>query len=231
MIIRRSDERGLADHGWLRSRHTFSFADYHDPAHMGFRTLRVINQDVVQPGRGFGTHAHRDMEIISYVLEGELAHRDSMGNEGVIRAGDVQRMTAGTGVAHSEFNHSPREPVHFLQIWITPERRGLEPGYEQRSFSPGERRGALRLVASRDGREGSVTVHQDVELRAALLEADQEVRHELAPGRGAWIQLVRGSVQLDGERLGPGDGAAVEQPGVLRFTAAEPAELLLFDLG
>ena len=231
MIIRRSDERGRADHGWLRSRHTFSFADYHDPAHMGFRTLRVINQDVVQPGRGFGTHAHRDMEIISYVLEGELAHQDSMGNEGVIRPGDVQRMTAGTGVAHSEFNHSPREPVHFLQIWIMPERRNLEPGYEQRSFPAQERRGALRLVASRDGREGSVTVHQDVELRAALLEPDQEVRHELLPGRGAWIQVVRGAVQLDGERLGPGDGAAVERPGALRFTAAEPAELLLFDLG
>jgi len=230
--IRRAGDRGRADHGWLRSLHTFSFADYYDPGHMGFRTLRVINEDRVEPGRGFGTHSHRDMEIVSYVLAGALAHKDSMGSSGVISPGDVQRMSAGTGVSHSEFNHSGSELVHFLQIWIVPERRGLAPSYEQKHFAPAERRGQLRLIASRDGRDGSVTIHQDAEIRAALLAPGEIVTHQLAAGRGAWLQVARGSLSLHGGDvvLGAGDAASFESPGSIEIAAREDAELLLFDL-
>ena len=191
MIVKRpAAERGHFDHGWLDTSHTFSFADYHDPAHMGFRSLRVINEDRVAPGQGFGTHSHRDMEIISYVLEGELAHKDSTGTASTIRPGDVQRMSAGTGVTHSEFNGKRDQPVHFLQIWLLPDRRGLAPGYEQKAISPREERGALRLVASRDGRGGSVTIHQDADLYASRLEPGERVKHALADGRHAWLRVV-----------------------------------------
>ncbi len=231
LTIRRSQERGHADHGWLDSHHTFSFADYHDPRHMGFRSLRVINEDRVAPGKGFGTHSHRDMEIISYVLAGALEHKDSLGTGSVIEPGDVQRMSAGTGVAHSEFNHSRSEPVHFLQIWILPERRGSAPGYEQRRFEPAERAGRLRLIASRDGREGSVTVHQDVALYAALLAPDELVIHRFAAGRNGWLQVARGSVKVGEATLQVGDGAAIEQAEQIEIVGVEAAELLLFDLG
>jgi quercetin 2,3-dioxygenase len=227
--IRRASERGHFDHGWLNTFHTFSFADYHDPAFMGFRSLRVINEDRVAPGQGFGEHRHRDMEIVSYVLEGALAHRDSMGNSGVIRPGDVQRMSAGTGVRHSEFNGSKTEPVHFLQVWILPERQGTSPGYEQKTFPETEKRGRLRLIGSRDGREGSVTIQQDVELYASVLEDGERARHRLAPGRHAWIQVARGEVELNGIELGPGDGAAITGESELDATGRE-SELLLFDL-
>jgi len=228
--IRRAGERGFADHGWLRSFHTFSFADYYDPAHMGFHTLRVINEDRVEPGRGFGTHSHRDMEIVSYVLAGELAHKDSMGSSGVIRPGDVQRMSAGTGVSHSEFNNSRAEEVHFLQIWIMPERGGLAPSYEQKHFPPAERSGRLRLIASPGGRDGSVTIHQDAEIRAALLAAGDRVSHELASGRAAWLHVARGAVTVGGTSLAAGDAAAFERAGTIEIAASEDAELLLFEL-
>jgi quercetin 2,3-dioxygenase len=230
MQIRRSHERGFADHGWLRSFHTFSFADYQDPAHMGFRALRVINEDRVEPGRGFGTHAHRDMEIVSYVLEGELAHKDSMGNGSVIRPGDVQRMSAGSGVTHSEFNPSPEQVVHFLQIWIVPERRGIAPSYEQKNFSEQERRGVLRLLASPDGRDGSVRVNQDARLYASLLAEGERVGHQLAGDRHAFIHVARGSVDLAGERLDAGDAAALSAPAAIELRAKSACELLLFDL-
>jgi redox-sensitive bicupin YhaK (pirin superfamily) len=228
--IRRASDRGHFDHGWLNTYHTFSFADYHDPAHMGFRSLRVLNDDRVAPGQGFGEHRHRDMEIVSYVLEGALAHRDSMGNSGVIRPGDVQRMSAGTGVQHSEFNGSRTEPVHFLQIWILPEARGTAPGYEQKTFPPETRRGKLRLIGSRDGREGSVTIRQDVDAYASVLEDGQNLRHVLAPGRHAWLQVAEGELELNGNRLDEGDGAAVSGEEELDI-AGKGAELLLFDLG
>jgi redox-sensitive bicupin YhaK (pirin superfamily) len=231
MKIRRASERGRAEHGWLRSFHTFSFAEYHDPAHMGFRALRVINDDRVQPGKGFGTHPHRDMEIVTYVLEGELEHRDSMGNGSTIRPGDVQRMSAGTGVTHSEFNPSSENPVHFLQIWILPERRGLPPGYEQRTFPASERQGRLHLVASHGGRDGSVTVHQDVDLYAALLGAGQSARHQLPAGRHAWLHVASGRVDVAGTSLGAGDAAAISEPGPLPIEGREASEVLLFDLG
>jgi quercetin 2,3-dioxygenase len=227
--IRRAAERGHFDHGWLNTYHTFSFADYHDPAHMGFRSLRVLNDDRVAPGQGFGEHRHRDMEIVSYVLEGALAHRDSMGNSGVIRPGDVQRMSAGTGVQHSEFNGSRTEPVHFLQIWILPEAPGTAPGYEQRTFLPQTRRGKLRLIGSRDGREGSVTIRQDVDAWASVLETGQEVRHVVAPGRHGWLQVAEGELELNGNRLEEGDGAAVSDERALEITG-KGAEFLLFDL-
>ncbi len=231
MITRRpSDERGRADFGWLASRHTFSFGEYHDPRHMGFRALRVINQDVVSPSKGFGTHGHRDMEIVSYVLDGQLEHKDSMGNGSVLVPGDVQRMTAGTGVLHSEFNPSHSAPVHFLQIWILPERPGLTPGYEQKNFSRAEREGRLRLVGDRDGTEGAVTIHQDVRLYAGLLAAGTRVSQALTPGRHAWVQVARGSVTVSGERLGAGDGAAVSDVRELELDAQTDAEVLLFDL-
>lgn len=227
--IRRSDERGAFDHGWLDTRHTFSFADYHDPRFMGFRALRVINEDVVAPGRGFGTHSHRDMEIITYVLSGGLRHDDSMGNGSVIRPGDVQRMSAGTGVRHSEVNASDDEPVHFLQIWILPERRDLTPGYEQKHFDRDDLRGGFRLVASPEGRDGSVTLHQDVRLYSALLDGER-AEIELDEGRYAWVQVARGEVELNGERLLQGDGAAMRDERTLKITNAREAEVLLFDL-
>ena len=231
MITRRlAQDRGHAQHGWLDSYHTFSFADYYDPRHMGFRTLRVINEDRVQPGKGFGTHPHRDMEIISYVLEGALAHKDSLGTGSVIRPGEVQRMTAGTGVTHSEFNPSRTEPVHFLQIWLLPERAGLPPSYEQRAFPTEEKQGRLRLVASPDGREGSVTIHQAVDLYASLLAPGQAVTHRLTPGRHAWVQVARGTIRLNDTALSAGDGAAASEETLLTMTATDPAEVLLFDL-
>ena len=227
--VRKADERGHFDHGWLNTYHTFSFADYHDPAHMGFRSLRVLNDDRVAPGQGFGEHRHRDMEIVSYVLEGALAHKDSMGNSGVIRPGDVQKMSAGTGVQHSEFNGSRSEPVHFLQIWIVPEVRGIAPAYEQKTFPPETRRGTLRLIGSRDGRDGSVTIRQDVDAYASVLEDGQDVRHALAPGRSAWLHVAEGELELNGTRLEEGDGAAVENEPELAITG-KGAEFLLFDL-
>ena len=231
MIRRRpSEERGRGSHGWLDSRHTFSFADYHDPAHMGFRALRVINEDRVQAGKGFGTHPHRDMEIISYVLEGELGHKDSMGTGSVIRPGDVQRMSAGTGVLHSEMNPSPTNPVHFFQIWLMPERRGIPAGYEQKHFPAEEKRGRLRLVASRDGRDGSITVNQDADLYAGLFTPGEGARLELRPGRHAWIQVARGEVTVNGETLREGDGAAVSEEAALDLKATADAEVLVFDL-
>jgi hypothetical protein len=231
--IRKAQERGHARHGWLESFHTFSFADYHDPEQMGFRALRVVNEDRVQPGRGFGTHSHRDMEIVSYVIAGALEHRDSLGNGSVIRPGDVQRMSAGTGVTHSEYNPSATELVHFLQIWILPERSGLEPSYEQRHFVPDERRGRLRRVASRDGREGSLRLHQDADLYAALLGDGQSVELALRRGRGAWVQVTRGRAALDGADLEAGDGAALVGEAAVRLTGAgagTETDLLVFDL-
>ncbi len=229
--IRRADERGFADHGWLRSFHSFSFADYHDPKHMGFRNLRVINEDRVAPGRGFGRHPHRDMEIISYVLDGSLEHRDSMGNGSVIRPGEVQRMSAGTGVFHSEFNGSQQDQVHFLQIWILPKRRGIQPGYEQKLFEPDTRRDKLRLVADPEGREGALTIHADARLYAGLIGSDRSVEHVVAPGRHAWVQVARGSIELAGHTLVAGDGAAIDEAGTLTLIGrSDDAEVLVFDL-
>jgi len=230
ITLRRSEERGHANHGWLDSRHTFSFAGYYDPAHMGFRALRVINEDRVQPGQGFGTHPHRDMEIVSYVLGGALEHKDSMGNGSVIRPGDVQRMSAGTGVTHSEFNGSRSELVHFLQIWIVPEERGIAPGYEQKRFPDEEKRGKLRLVASREGREGSVTIHQDASLYVTQLESGEEVRYALAPERHAWIHVASGEVMLGEHLLRAGDAAAVSDEGEITLSGHGKGEVLLFDL-
>jgi len=230
LTVRKAQERGHARHGWLESYHTFSFAGYHDPRFMGFRDLRVINEDRVQPKQGFGTHSHRDMEIVSYVLEGALAHEDSLGTGSVIRPGDVQRMSAGTGVSHSEFNHSPDELVHFLQIWILPERDGLAPSYEQKHFAPEERRGRLRLVAAPDGRDGSIRIHQDVALYATLLGAGDELSHALRPGRHAWVQVARGTCALNGVLLEAGDGVAVSDETSLRLSDAKDAEVLVFDL-
>jgi quercetin 2,3-dioxygenase len=231
ITVRRSEERGHADHGWLDTRHTFSFADYYDEEHMGFRALRVINEDRVQPAQGFGTHGHRDMEIVTYVLEGELAHRDSMGTGSTIRPGEVQRMSAGTGVRHSETNPSRERPVHFLQIWILPDRTGYAPGYHQKAFPDAERRGKLRLVASPDGAQGSVTVHQDARLYAALLGDGERVRHAIAQGRHAWVHVARGELTLNGEALHAGDGAAVSEEAALEIVGgAGLAEVLVFDL-
>jgi hypothetical protein len=231
ITLRRAEERGHFDHGWLNTRHTFSFADYYDPKHMGFRDLRVINDDLVAPGEGFGEHPHRDMEILTYILEGALEHKDSMGNGSVIRPGDVQRMSAGTGVTHSEFNPSPRERVHLLQIWILPEKRGAEPGYEQKHFTPEERRGRLRLVASRDGQDGSVTINQDSRIYATLLDQGQSVSFENAQGRHAWLHLARGEAKLNGETLRAGDGVAITGKESLTLTAGPGgAEALVFDL-
>jgi redox-sensitive bicupin YhaK (pirin superfamily) len=229
--IRPANERGAANHGWLDSRHTFSFADYYDPEFMGFGPLRVINEDRVQPGQGFGTHSHRDMEIISYVLEGALAHKDNIGNGSVIRPGTVQRMSAGTGVEHSEFNASKTEPVHFLQIWIKPERDRMRPSYEERTYADDEKRGRLRLVAARDGRDGAVVVHQDVDLYAALLRSGEAVTHKLRPGRKIWFQVARGSVSVNGTQLGAGDGAAIADEERVEINAAGDAEILLLDMG
>ena len=228
--IRPASERGTANFGWLNSRHTFSFGHYYDPEHMGFGPLRVINEDRVTPGQGFATHGHSDMEIISYVLDGALEHKDSLGTGSVIRPGDVQRMTAGTGVRHSEYNASDTEPVHFLQIWILPEKNGLAPSYEQTSFPADEKRGRLRLVGSRDGRDGSVTIHQDVDLYSTLLADGDEVRHALARGRKGWVQVARGSAELNGEPIAAGDGVAIEGPSDIVFKGTGDAEILLFDM-
>ncbi|HEY4037771.1 MAG TPA: pirin family protein [Burkholderiaceae bacterium] len=231
MEIRRAADRGTSKHGWLDSRHTFSFADFYDAGHMGFGPLRVINEDRVAPGTGFGQHGHRDMEIISYVLQGALEHKDSIGTGSVIRPGDVQIMSAGSGILHSEFNHSKVEPVHFLQIWIEPDRSGIAPRYEQKTFSEGDKRGRLLLVASPDGRDGSLTVYQDVELRAAVLESGQPVAYPLQPGRKAWLQVARGALQLNGQDLGAGDGAAIDgEPSLTLEATSDRAELLLFDM-
>jgi redox-sensitive bicupin YhaK (pirin superfamily) len=228
--VRTSSERGHFDHGWLDTYHTFSFARYYDPRHMGFRALRVINEDRVAPGRGFGMHPHEDMEIVTLVLSGALAHQDTLGTGSTIRPGELQRMTAGTGIAHSEFNPSESEPVHLYQIWLLPEREGLEPSYEQRAFPEADRRDRLRLVASPDGRDGSLTIRQDARLYLATLGDGREVAHDVAPGRHAWLQVLRGDVSLNDVRLAAGDGAAASDETALAIRAEGPAEVLLFDL-
>jgi quercetin 2,3-dioxygenase len=230
ITLRKAGDRGHANHGWLDTHHTFSFADYYDPRHEGFRTLRVINDDRVAPGAGFPNHPHRDMEIITYVLEGALEHQDSMGNGSVIRPGEVQRMSAGAGVVHSEYNHSRDEPVHFLQIWILPDRAGHQPGYEQKTFPAPQRQGRLRLVASPDGADGSVTVHQDARIYAAILGAGQRVRHALTGDRRAWVQVARGKVRLGSQDLEEGDGAAINGESGIDLEGVDNAEVLLFDL-
>jgi quercetin 2,3-dioxygenase len=230
MTIRPAEKRGHAAHGWLDSRHTFSFADYHDPEQMGFRSLRVINEDRVQPSQGFGTHPHSDMEIVSYVLEGGLEHKDSMGTGSIIRPGDVQRMSAGTGVRHSEFNASKTELVHFLQIWLLPAQRGIRPSYEQKSFTRADKQGRLRVVASPDGREGSVTIHADAVLYAGVFEKGEAAELALAPGRHAWIQVTRGTVRVNACDLGAGDGAALSEEAVVRVEGVDGGEVLVFDL-
>jgi redox-sensitive bicupin YhaK (pirin superfamily) len=228
--IRPAAERGHFNHGWLETYHTFSFGDYHDPAHHHFRALRVMNEDRVAPGQGFGMHPHRDMEIVTYVLEGALEHQDSMGNGEVLRPGELQRMTAGTGIMHSEFNPSSTEPVHLYQIWLFPEGKGLSPSYEQKAFADEEKHNRWRLVASRDGREGSLTIHQDAEIHLARLEEGRQLAHSVSPGRHVWLQVLRGAATLNGQSLDAGDGAAVSEESKLTVEAATDAELLLFDL-
>jgi redox-sensitive bicupin YhaK (pirin superfamily) len=230
ITLRKSNERGYADHGWLQSFHSFSFADYHDPAHMGFGPLRVINEDRVAPGSGFGTHGHRDMEIISYVLDGELAHKDSMGNGSVIRPGDVQRMSAGSGVRHSEYNHAKDRTTHFLQIWIEPNVAGIPPGYEEKRFSDADKQGRLRLIASPDGADGSVRIHQDARLYVARLSAGESLAADLPAGRLGYLHLVRGALTVNGMRLDGGDAAKMHEETRLDIRAEGEAELLLFDL-
>ncbi len=226
-----SDTRGAADHGWLRAKHTFSFADYYDPERVEFGSLRVINEDRIAPGKGFGTHPHRDMEIITYVIDGAIEHKDSMGNGTVITAGEVQRMTAGTGVAHSEFNHSRVDELHLLQIWIYPEKNGLDPGYEQIRFARDEKLNRLRLVGSRDGREGSVTIHQDVDLYASVLEKGKAASLDLRNDRKVFVQIIRGDIAVNGTALSAGDGAQLQGESGLQITATNEAEFLLFDMG
>ncbi|MBD2328867.1 pirin family protein [Alkalinema sp. FACHB-956] len=230
LTLRRSHDRGHANHGWLDSYHTFSFANYYDPAHMQYRSLRVINEDYIAAGMGFGSHPHRDMEIVTYVLEGALEHKDSLGNGAIMRPGDVQRMTAGTGIVHSEFNPSAEEPTHLLQIWILPEQANLEPSYEQKYFPPEARSGKLRLIASRDGRDGSVVVHQDMNLYAALLQAGEQIQHPVSADRHFWVQVARGTVQINGEVLEAGDAAAIDNVTTLGAIAQADAEFLVFDL-
>jgi redox-sensitive bicupin YhaK (pirin superfamily) len=230
ITIRKAEERGHFDFGWLNTYHAFSFGDYYDPRHTRFGTLRVINEDFVQPGHGFPTHGHRDMEIVTYILQGALEHRDSMGSGSIIRRGDVQRMSAGTGVTHSEANPSPDEPVHLLQIWIFPSEQDMRPEYEETRFSDDEKRNRLRLIVSPDGSDGSVKIHQDAKIYASLLDDRQEVVHSLENGRSAWLQVAAGSVNLNDLALKQGDGAGVSQESSLRITAQEPAEILLFDL-
>jgi quercetin 2,3-dioxygenase len=231
ITVRKSKERGASNFGWLDSKHTFSFGHYYDPKNMGFGALRVINEDVVTGGAGFGTHPHDNMEIISYVLEGGLAHKDSIGTGSVIRPGDVQRMSAGTGIAHSEFNASKEDPVHFLQIWVLPEERGLKPSYEQKSFPAENRKGKLQLVGARDGRDGAVTIHQDLDLFVANLDKGDAVSHALRPRRKAWVQVTRGEVSVNGTVVGQGDGAALTDEAEVRIAANDNAEVLVFDLG
>ena len=230
ITLRRSEDRGHADHGWLKSFHSFSFADYLDPQHMGFGNLRVINEDRIAPGTGFGTHGHRDMEIVSVVLEGELAHRDSMGHSSVIRPGEIQRMTAGTGVRHSEFNHAATQTTHFLQIWLLPSARGIEPGYEQKRFETEAKRGRLALVASPDGREGSVTLHADASLRAGLFDGDERDELALDPARLAYVHVARGSVHANGQALNAGDAAVISEESRLVLDHGNGGEVLVFDL-
>ena len=230
LTIRKAEDRGHANHGWLDTYHTFSFANYYDPKHMGFRSLRVINEDRVSPDAGFGTHGHRDMEIITYVLEGALEHKDSIGNGSVIQPGDVQRMSAGTGILHSEFNHSKTDSVHLLQIWLLPEQEGLPPSYEQQNFSVTKTPGKLHLVAARNGRDGAVTVHQDVDLYAAVLNQGDRVSHTLKPQRHAWVQVARGAITLNGLPLDTSDGAAISNETDVVIEATKDAESLLFDL-
>lgn len=228
--LRPGNERGHANHGWLDSYHTFSFANYYDPQHMGFRALRVINEDWVQPSAGFGAHSHRDMEIITYVLEGALEHKDSLGTGAIIMPGEAQRMSAGTGITHSEFNHSKSESVHLLQIWIIPDQQGLQPSYEQRTFPLEEKLGKLRLIAAKDGREGAVTIHQDVDLYTSVLEPGNQVSHHLKPNRYAWLQVARGEATLNGHALKAGDGVAVGEAESLQISTDTEAEILLFDM-
>jgi hypothetical protein len=230
ITIRSGDERGVANFGWLDSRHSFSFGHYYDPNHMGFGVLRVINEDRVKPGAGFDTHGHRDMEIISFVLAGALEHKDSLGTGSVIRPGEVQRMTAGTGIRHSEYNPSKTDPVHFLQIWVLPERDGLAPGYEQKTIPGADNAGRLRLIGSRDGRDGSVTIHQDVDLYAGLFAAGESARLALRPGRSAWVQVARGEVDVNGERLDAGDGAAITDAEAIEIEGRKSGEVLVFDM-
>ena len=230
LTLRKSDDRGFADHGWLKSFHSFSFANYYDPRHMGFGNLRVINEDRIAPGTGFATHGHRDMEIISYVLAGSLAHRDTMGNVQAIAPGDVQRMSAGSGVQHSEFNHAQGETTHFLQIWIEPSVRGIEPSYEQKSFSVADKRGRLRLVASPDGADGSVLMHADARLYAGLFDGAEAARFTLPAGRKGYVHLVRGGLQVNGERLATGDAALLEHESQIALAGGKDAEVLVFDL-
>ena len=231
ITVRPAQARGRANLGWLDSKHSFSFGHYYDPNHMGFGHLRVINEDQVQPGKGFGTHSHKDMEIISYVLEGELKHQDSIGNGSVIRPGDVQRMSAGTGIAHSEFNGSTTQPVHFLQIWIVPEQKGIEPSYEQKHFSLEEKQGKLKLVASPDGRDNSVKIHQDANLYVAVLNQGEQVSQSLEKNRSLWLQIAKGAANINGQNLQTGDGAAITQTTNLELVATEDqTEILLFDL-
>ncbi len=228
--VRRSAERGYFDHGWLKSYHTFSFADYHDPAWIAYGALRVINDDRVAPGQGFGKHGHRDMEIITYILEGELEHQDSMGNGSIIRVGDVQRMSAGTGVTHSEFNPSDKQEVHLLQIWIHPEVNRLAPSYEQKHFAAADKRGRLRLIASHDAEDGSVVIHQDARLYAGLFDGAERADFPVAAGRRAWLQVARGAIAVDGTRLQAGDGASTAGPAQLKLQGGAQAEVLVFDL-
>jgi quercetin 2,3-dioxygenase len=230
ITIRKANERGHADHGWLDSHHTFSFADYQDPKHMGFRALRVINDDRVAPGQGFGAHPHRDMEIISYVLDGALAHKDSTGTDGVIRPGDVQRMSAGTGVVHSEFNASRTEPVHFLQIWLIPGQRGIAPGYEQKTFPAADKQGRLRLVASPDGRDGSLVIHTDAQVHAGVLDKGESASMPIAAGRSVWIHVARGAVRVNDRDLTEGDGVALTSEAALRIDGVDRGEVIVFDL-
>ena len=230
ITVRPATERGHFDHGWLKTWHSFSFASYYDPRHMGYSDLRVINQDIVEPGEGFGTHPHRDMEILTWILDGALEHRDSMGNGSVIRPGELQRMTAGTGVTHSEFNSSQAERVHLLQIWLLPEEPGLKPGYAQKAFPREEMRNRFRLVASREGRDGSVVIHQDASVHITAPDAGARLRHELQPARSAWMHVARGAVTLNGTPLQAGDGASVKGETTLTVEAQAPSEVLLFDL-
>jgi len=230
LTLRKSRDRGHADHGWLKSFHSFSFADYHDPAHMGVGNLRVINEDRIDAGTGFGTHGHRDMEIVSYVLEGALAHKDSLGNDGTILPGEVQRMSAGTGVRHSEFNHAPDQTTHFLQIWVLPDRSGIAPGYEQKYFEPAAKRGRLALVASPDGAEGSVTIHADARIRAGLFDGAEAVDLALDPKRLTYVHLVRGSLVVNGQALSGGDAVTISAESRLALSGGVQAEVLVFDL-
>jgi redox-sensitive bicupin YhaK (pirin superfamily) len=225
-----SESRGSADHGWLKAKHTFSFADYYDPTRVHFGTLRVINEDRIAPGQGFGTHPHRDMEIVTYIISGAIEHKDSMGNGTVIRAGEVQRMTAGTGVQHSEFNHSPEEELHLLQIWIFPEAKNLEPGYEQKLFSQEQKHNRLCLIASRDGRDGSLTIHQDVDLYASILDTGERVSIADAEGRRVFVQVVSGKLEVNGEKLAAGDGMKIQNESSVKLEALDRAEFLLFNL-